>query len=113
MHPFGATLAQECVSLFMYDVETEAHVPAYARWLERADMAPAYAQHKLALQALQSVQPTERWILNTATTCCTSRPCCGCPRRPHHLGPTGTRARWATSLASLANAGQRPLTRLG
>ncbi len=32
MHPFGATLAQECVSLFMYDVrtlalETQAHVP--------------------------------------------------------------------------------------
>ena len=36
MHPFGATLAQECVSLFMYDVRTlalelEAHVPTYAR----------------------------------------------------------------------------------
>ena len=51
MHPFGATLAQECVSLFMYDVrtlalETQAHVPTYARWLEQADMAPAYAQHR-------------------------------------------------------------------
>ena len=43
MHPFGATLAQECVSLFMYDVrtlalETQAHVPSYARWLEGADI---------------------------------------------------------------------------
>ncbi len=115
MHPFGATLAQECVSLFMYDVrtlalETQAHVPGYARWLERADMAPAYAQHKRALQALQSAQPTDRWVLKT----------------PNHLWDLdallaaypAARIVWThrdpgpvvTSLASLANAGQRPLT---
>lgn len=115
MHPFGATLAQECVSLFMYDVrtlalETQAHVPTYARWLEGADMAPAYAQHKLALQALQSAQPTERWILKT-------------PNHLWHLEALlaaypDARIIWThrdpgpvvTSLASLANAGQRPLT---
>ena len=116
MHPFGATLAQECVSLFMYDVrtlalETQAHVPTYAHWLERADMAPAYAQHRMALQALQSCQPTERWVLKT----------------PNHLWDLDAllaaypdaRIVWThrdpgpvvTSLASLANAGQRPLTR--
>jgi hypothetical protein len=116
MHPFGATLAQECVSLFLYDIrtlalETQAHVPTYGRWLETADMAPAYAQHRLALQALQSAQPTERWILKT----------------PNHLWQLSTllatypdaRVIWThrdpgpvvTSLASLANAGQRPLTR--
>ena len=115
MHPFGATLAEECVSLFMYDVrtlalETQAHVPSYGRWLEQADMAPAYAQHRLALQTLQSHQPTERWILKT----------------PNHLwdlealGAAYPDARiiWThrdpgpvvTSLASLANAAQRPLT---
>ena len=115
MHPFGATLSQECVSLFMYDVrtlalETQAHVPTYARWLEQADMAPAYAQHKFALQALQSVQPTKRWVLKT----------------PNHLWDLDAlhtaypdaRIIWThrdpgpvvTSLASLANAGQRPLT---
>ncbi len=115
MHPFGATLAQECVSLFMYDVrtlalETQAHVPAYARWLEQADMAPAYAQHTSALQALQSAQPTGRWVLKT----------------PNHLWDLDAllaaypdaRIVWThrdpgpvvTSLASLANAGQRPLT---
>jgi len=70
MHPFGATLAQECLSLFMCDVrtlalESQAHVPTYSRWLEQADMAPAYAQHQRALQALQSCQPTERWVLKT------------------------------------------------
>ncbi len=115
MHPFGATIAQECVSLFMYDVrtlalETQAHVPSYARWLERADMAPAYAQHRVALQTLQSRQPTQRWILKT-------------PNHLWHLDalvdcyPTA-RIIWThrdpgpvvTSLASLANAGQRPLT---
>jgi hypothetical protein len=60
MHPFGATLAQECVSLFMYDLrtlglETQVHVPTYGRWLEQADMGPAYAQHRLALQVPQVV----------------------------------------------------------
>jgi hypothetical protein len=116
MHPFGATLAQECVSLFMYDVrtlalETQAHVPSYARWLEQADMAPAYAQHRLALQTLQSRQPTERWVLKT-------------PNHLWHLEALlaaypDARIIWThrdpgpvvTSLASLANAGQRPLTK--
>ena len=116
MHPFGATLAEECVSLFMYDVrtlalETQAHVPPYARWLESADMAPAYAQHRLALQTLQSRQPTERWILKT-------------PNHLWHLEALldaypDARIIWThrdpgpvvTSLASLANAGQRPLTK--
>jgi hypothetical protein len=115
MHPFGATLAQECVALFMYDVrtlalETQAHVPSYARWLEGAEMAPAYAQHRLALQTLQSRQPTERWILKT-------------PNHLWHLDALlaaypDARIIWThrdpgpvvTSLASLANAGQRPLT---
>jgi len=115
MHPFGATLAQECVSLFMYDVrtlalETQAHVPSYARWLEHADMAPAYAQHRLALQTLQSRQPTQRWILKT-------------PNHLWHLDALldaypDARIIWThrdpgpvvTSLASLANAAQRPLT---
>jgi Sulfotransferase family len=115
MHPFGATLAEECVALFMYDVrsmaiETQAHVPSYARWLEQADMTPAYAQHRLALQTLQSRQPTERWILKT-------------PNHLWHLDAMraaypDARVIWThrdpgpvvTSLASLANAGQRPLT---
>jgi Sulfotransferase family len=115
MHPFGATLAQECVSLFMYDLrtmalETQAHVPSYARWLETCDMAPAYAQHRLSLQTLQSTQPTERWVLKT-------------PNHLWHLEALlatypDARIVWThrdpgpvvTSLASLANAGQRPLT---
>lgn len=115
MHPFGATLAQECVALFMYDVrtlgvETQAHVPSYGRWLQTCDMTPAYAQHELALQTLQSAQPTERWVLKT----------------PNHLWCLETllarypdaRILWThrdpgkvvTSLASLVNALQRMFT---
>ena len=115
MHPFGATVAEECVAIFMYDVralalETQAHVPSYARWLEQADMTSAYAQHRLALQTLQSRQPTERWILKT-------------PNHLWHLDAMlaaypDARVIWThrdpgpvvTSLASLANAGQRVLT---
>jgi len=116
MHPFGATVAEECVTLFMYDLrtlalETQAHVPSYARWLERADMTPAYAQHRLALQTLQSRRPTERWVLKT-------------PNHLWHLDALratypDARIIWThrdpapviTSLASLANAGQLPQTR--
>jgi hypothetical protein len=115
MHPFGATIAQECVALFMYDirtlgVETQAYVPSYGRWLQGCDMTPAYAQHKLALQTLQAAQPTERWVLKT----------------PNHLWCLETllasypdaRIIWThrdpgkvtTSLASLANALQRMFT---
>jgi hypothetical protein len=115
MHPFGSTVAEECVAIFMYDVralalETQAHVPTYARWLEHADMTSAYAQHRLALQTLQSRQPTERWILKT-------------PNHLWHLAAMlaaypDARVIWThrdpgpvvTSLASLANAGQRVLT---
>ncbi len=115
MHPFGATIAQECVALFMYDVrtlgvETQAYVPSYGRWLQSCDMTPAYAQHKLALQALQSAQPTERWVLKS----------------PNHLWCVETllahypdaRIIWThrdpgqvvTSLASLTNALQSMFT---
>lgn len=115
MHPFGATIAQECVALFMFDirtlgVETQAHVPSYGRWLQGCDMAPAYAQHQLALQALQAAQPTERWVLKT----------------PNHLWCLETlletypdaRIIWThrdpgkviTSLASLVNTLQRMFT---
>ena len=80
MHPFGATLAEECVALFMYDLrtlalETQAHVPCYGRWLETTDMTPAYAQHRLALQTLQSAQPpgagsSRRPTISGASTTC-------------------------------------------
>lgn len=70
MHPMGATLPTECVTLFMLafqslQIETQARVPEYKAWLERADMRPAFAIHRLVLQILQSRVPTERWALKT------------------------------------------------
>ncbi len=70
MHPMGAMLAEECIPFMMLDlrclgIETQAHVPAYGKWLESCDMTPAYVQHKKALQALQVGQPTESWSLKT------------------------------------------------
>lgn len=70
MHPFGATLATECVTLLVLDlralsIETQVMAPSYGRWLERTDMRGAYALHKLALQALQSRIPTQAWSLKT------------------------------------------------
>ena len=113
MHPFGATLAQECTSLFMYDVrttglESQAYTPSFGKWLLNADMTPAYRIHKQILQALQSTQPTEQWVLKS----------------PNHLwclqelltAYPDARIIWThrkpadvvTSMASLANALQWP-----
>lgn len=70
MHPTGAMLAEECVPFLMLDLrtlglETQALVPSYGRWLADCDMTSAYQQHKRALQALQTGQPTEAWVLKT------------------------------------------------
>ena len=53
-------------------------------------MTPAYAQHRLALQTLQSRQPTERWILKTPEPPLAPRgPARRLSRRPDHLDPPG------------------------
>ncbi|MBW1884120.1 MAG: sulfotransferase [Deltaproteobacteria bacterium] len=70
MHPFGAMLSEECVPFFMLDLrtlgmETQALVQGYGQWLQACDMTPAYEQHRRALQALQTGQPTEHWVLKT------------------------------------------------
>jgi hypothetical protein len=70
MHPFGATLATECVTLLIFDLrslslETQAFVPSYGAWLEQTDMRHAYALHERALQLLQSKLPTHAWSLKT------------------------------------------------
>lgn len=74
MHPFGATLATECVTLFAFDLrslsfETQGLVTSYGQWLEKTDMRSTYAMHELSLKLLQSRMPTESWVLKT----------------PHHL----------------------------
>jgi hypothetical protein len=70
MHPMGATLATECVTLLFLDlrsllIETQAFIPSYGKWLQGTDMRGAYSLHRLALQVLQSRIPTETWSLKT------------------------------------------------
>jgi hypothetical protein len=70
MHPMGASLPNECVTLLALDFrclqfETQFPAPGYGRWLETADPRPAYRMHRLALQLLQSRLPTQAWSLKT------------------------------------------------
>lgn len=70
MHPLGATLPTECVTLHMLDFrslgfETQMLAPSYGAWLEQCDMRSAYAIHELCLQTLQSTIPTDYWALKT------------------------------------------------
>lgn len=70
MHPLGATLSTECVTLFIFDlrslsIDTQALLPSYGKWLEKTDVRSAYAIHRLALQVLQSRLPTQTWSLKT------------------------------------------------
>lgn len=70
MHPMGALLPQECVSMLSTELASVAfhlqfRVPSYARWLhEEADLAPAYRGHRRWLQLLQWRCPG-RWVLKS------------------------------------------------
>jgi hypothetical protein len=45
---------------------TQYRVPTYSRWLlDEADMAPAYAWHRVFLQHLQSRHRAHRWVLKS------------------------------------------------
>lgn len=75
MHPMGARLAQECVSITNSDFRsvifpTQYRVPSYGKWvLYEADMAPAYRWHRQYLQHLQSRHPAgdeaARWLVKS------------------------------------------------
>ena len=76
MHPMGARLPQECVSITNSDFRsiifpTQYHVPSYAKWvMYDADMAPAYRWHRQFLQHLQSRHPAgeapaDRWLVKS------------------------------------------------
>jgi hypothetical protein len=70
IHPSGALLPQECVSLtasefFSMQWEATYAVPGYQRWCEAHDAAPAYRWHRAFLQHLQSRHRGARWVLKT------------------------------------------------
>jgi hypothetical protein len=70
IHPTGALLPQECVSItasaFMsMQWEATFAVPSYQRWCEAQDHAPAYRWHRAFLQHLQSRHAKRHWVLKT------------------------------------------------
>jgi hypothetical protein len=72
VHPVGAELPQECVSLmtptFMSDqFDTMYYVPSYRTWFFHQDLLPAYEYHRRFLQHLQFRRSARRWVLKAPT----------------------------------------------
>src|SRR6266513_516575 len=72
LHPVGAQLPQECVSLmspsFLSDqFDTMYNVPGYRQWFLQQDLRPAYEFHRRFLQHLQERENGRRWILKAPT----------------------------------------------
>ena len=72
VHPVGAELPQECVSLmaptFMSDqFDAMYYVPSYRAWFFRQDLRPAYEYHRRFLQHLQVRRNAPRWVLKAPT----------------------------------------------
>lgn len=71
MHPMGAQLTQECVSMMGETMCTplfhnQFRVPSYQDWVDdEADFADVYAFHHRQLQHLQSRHAGDRWVLKT------------------------------------------------
>lgn len=71
IHVYGASRPKECLSAMSFSFRSEEftaryHVPSYENWLFReADLAPAYAMHRLVLQILQRRTGRARWVLKS------------------------------------------------
>jgi len=71
MHPMGATLSQECVTMMGETMCTplfhnQFRVPSYQDWVDQeADFRHVYDFHHQQLQHLQSRHQGERWVLKT------------------------------------------------
>jgi len=71
MHPMGATLSQECVTMMGEAMCTplfhnQFRVPTYQDWVDHdADWSHVYAFHEQQLQHLQWHNRRDRWVLKT------------------------------------------------
>lgn len=68
MHTNGGDRPNECTFMLMHEFRGSywmgAHnAPDYARWLHRADPAPAFRYHRRFLQLLADREPRRRWVL--------------------------------------------------
>src|SRR6266446_7154359 len=72
LHPLGAQLPQDCVSLmspsFLSDqFDTMYNVPSYREWFLQQDLRPSYEFHRRFLQHLQQREDGRRWVLKAPT----------------------------------------------
>lgn len=71
MHPMGALLTQECVTMMGETMCTplfhcQFRVPSYQDWVDQeADWSNVYDFHRRQLQHLQSFHERDRWVLKT------------------------------------------------
>jgi hypothetical protein len=71
IHVYGASRPKECLSAMSFSFRSEEftaryHVPSYEAWLfGEADLAPAYAMHRLVLKVLQRRTGRARWTLKS------------------------------------------------
>jgi hypothetical protein len=71
MHPMGATLSQECVTMMGESMCTplfhnQFRVPSFEDWVDtEADWSHVYAFHERQLQHLQWHNHRDRWVLKT------------------------------------------------
>jgi hypothetical protein len=71
MHPMGARLSQECVTMMGETMITplfhnQFRVPTYQDWCDReADWSHVYEFHEMQLQHLGSRHMLDRWVLKT------------------------------------------------
>jgi hypothetical protein len=70
IHPVGAQLPQECISIMAYDFhsvqfELNFDIPTYQQWYAEQDLRPTYQFHRQFLQHLQSRYAKEYWVLKT------------------------------------------------
>lgn len=70
MHPMGAQLPQECVSIFSHDFasmifDVQFRLNQYQDWLLKEDMGEVFKNHRRWLQLLQWKCPGDTWVLKS------------------------------------------------
>jgi len=70
VYPIRARTPHECVAIHSYTFLSQEfissfHIPGYENFLDRADLAPAYAWEKRFLQYLQAGGREVRWVLKS------------------------------------------------
>lgn len=68
LHYIAEDVLEECWQLLRQSIhsvsyESLAHIPTYARWLQKQDWAPAYQRHRRNLQLIGLNDAGKRWVL--------------------------------------------------